>query len=107
MCQFSDGGLMSSKPYISGSRYVLKMSNYKEGPWCDLWDALYWRFLYVHRDIFEHNPRMAPFITYITRMPEEKRAPLIAKAEQYLTSIGACAGVPQFPSGERKPKKHR
>jgi hypothetical protein len=50
---------------------------------------------------------MASFITYITRMPEEKRAPLIAKAEQYLTSIGACAGVPQSPSGERKPKKRR
>ena len=105
MSQFSDGGLMSSKPYISGSRYVLKMSNYTEGPWCDLWDALYWRFLYVHRDIFEHNPRMAPFITYITRMPEEKRGPLIAKAEQYLTSIVACAEVPQFPSDGSKPKK--
>ena len=107
MSQFSDGGLMSSKPYISGSRYLLRMSNYKEGPWCDLWDALYWRFLYVHRDIFEHNPRMAPFITYITRMPEEKRAPLIAKAENYLASIGACSGVVQSPSGERKPKKRR
>jgi deoxyribodipyrimidine photolyase-related protein len=83
------------------------MSNYPEGPWCDLWDALYWRFLYVHRDIFEHNVRMAPFITYITRMESGKRDQLIAKAEQYLTSIGACAGVPQSPSGERKPKKRR
>lgn len=107
MSQFSDGGLMSSKPYISGSRYVLKMSDYQKGPWCDLWDALYWRFLFVHRDIFEHNPRMAPFITYITRMPEEKRALLIAKAEDYLASIGACAGVPQDPSGKRKTRKKR
>jgi deoxyribodipyrimidine photolyase-related protein len=107
MSQFSDGGMMSSKPYISGSRYVLKMSDYREGPWCDLWDALYWRFLFVHRDIFEHNPRMAPFITYITRMPEEKRAPLIRKAEEYLASIGACAGVRQDLSGERKTKKRR
>ena len=107
MSQFSDGGLMSSKPYISGSRYVLKMSDYKEGPWCDLWDALYWRFLYVHRDIFEHNPRMAPFITYITRMESGKRDQLIAKAENYLISIGACSGVPQFPSREMKPKKRR
>jgi deoxyribodipyrimidine photolyase-related protein len=107
MSQYADGGMMSSKPYISGSRYVLKMSNYKEGPWCDLWDALYWRFLYVHRDLFEHNPRMAPFITYITRMPEERRQELIEKAEQYLTSIGACAGVPNSPQGEGKPKKRR
>jgi deoxyribodipyrimidine photolyase-related protein len=107
MSQFADGGMMSSKPYISGSRYILKMGNYPKGPWCDRWDALYWRFLYVHRDQFEHNPRMAPFITYITRMPEEKRQQLIEKAEQYLASIGACSGVPTSPLGEGKPKKRR
>ena len=28
MSQFGDGGLMSTKPYISGSSYILKMSNY-------------------------------------------------------------------------------
>ena len=48
MSQFADGGMMSSKPYISGSRYILKMSDYQKGPWGELWDALYWRFLYVH-----------------------------------------------------------
>ena len=98
MSQFADGGMMSSKPYISGSRYILKMGNYPKGPWCEVWDALYWRFLYVHRDLFEHNPRMAPFITYITRMPEEKRQNLIEKAERYLISIGACALVSHLSS---------
>ena len=98
MSQFADGGMMSSKPYISGSRHILKMGNYPKGPWCEVWDALYWRFLYVHRDLFEHNPRMAPFITYITRMPEEKRQNLIEKAERYLISIGACALVSHLSS---------
>jgi deoxyribodipyrimidine photolyase-related protein len=101
MSQFADGGMISSKPYISGSRYILNMSDYPKGPWCELWDALYWRFLFVHRDLFEHNPRMAPFITYITRMPEEKRKSLIEKAERYLDSIGACAGVPLPKKDER------
>ncbi|OPX66665.1 MAG: Deoxyribodipyrimidine photo-lyase-related protein [Methanoregulaceae archaeon PtaB.Bin056] len=98
MSQFADGGMMSSKPYVSGSRYILRMSNFKKGPWCDLWDALYWRFLYVHRDIFAHNPRMAPFIAYITRMPEERRSALIDRAGVYLASIGACAVTPQLSS---------
>ncbi|PKG31529.1 hypothetical protein [Methanoregula sp.] len=80
---------------------------HKAGPWCDLWDALYWRFLYVHRDIFEHNQRMAPFITYITRMEAGKRDALIAKAETYLSSIGACAGVPLSVPDERKTRKRR
>lgn len=107
MSQFADGGMMSSKPYVSGSRYILRMSNFQKGPWCDLWDALYWRFLYVHRDIFAHNPRMAPFITYITRMDEEKRSVLIDNAEKYLGSIGACAGIPESSSRGDTPKRRR
>ena len=34
MSQFADGGLMSTKPYISGSNYIIKMSDYKKGEWC-------------------------------------------------------------------------
>lgn len=29
MSQFADGGLMATKPYISGSNYLMKMSDYK------------------------------------------------------------------------------
>ena len=30
---FADGGLISSKPYISSSNYIRKMSNYSEDKW--------------------------------------------------------------------------
>ena len=33
------------KPYISGSNYILKMSNYKKGEWCTTWDSLFWNFI--------------------------------------------------------------
>ena len=33
MSQFADGGLMATKPYISGSNYLMKMSDYKKGEW--------------------------------------------------------------------------
>jgi deoxyribodipyrimidine photolyase-related protein len=46
MSQFADGGLMSTKPYISSSNYIMKMSNYKKSDWQEIWDALYWRFIY-------------------------------------------------------------
>lgn len=53
MGQFADGGLMCTKPYISGSNYVLKMSDYKkDGKWTEIWDGLFWRFMHVHRDFF-------------------------------------------------------
>lgn len=59
MSQYADGGLITTKPYISGSAYVLKMSNFGRGPWCEIWDALYWRFVDRHREFFAGNPRMS------------------------------------------------
>lgn len=41
MSQFSDGGLMATKPYISGSNYIMKMSNYSKGEWQNTWDGLF------------------------------------------------------------------
>ncbi|MFN0182017.1 MAG: cryptochrome/photolyase family protein [Gemmatimonadales bacterium] len=62
MSQFADGGLMTTKPYISGSSYVLKMSNFAKGPWCAVWDALYWRFVDRHAEFLSKNPRMAVMV---------------------------------------------
>ncbi len=59
MSQFADGGMMATKPYISGSNYIRKMSSYPGGEWEKGWTALFWRFMAVHRDFFEAQPRMA------------------------------------------------
>ena len=58
MSQYSDGGILTTKPYISSSNYILKMSDYKKGEWCDVWDSLYWNFINKHRSFFETNPRL-------------------------------------------------
>ncbi len=68
MSQHADGGLMTTKPYISGSAYVLKMSNFKRGPWCEIWDGLYWRFIDKHRSFFASNPRMSVMAKQCDRM---------------------------------------
>jgi deoxyribodipyrimidine photolyase-related protein len=68
MSQFADGGLMTTKPYISGSAYILKMSSFKRGPWCEIWDALYWRFIDNHRSFFKSNPRMSVMVAQCDRM---------------------------------------
>ncbi|MFN7915678.1 MAG: cryptochrome/photolyase family protein [Vicinamibacterales bacterium] len=59
MSQYADGGGMTTKPYISASAYVLKMSDFPKGEWCRTWDALYWRFIDRHAAVFEQNPRLA------------------------------------------------
>ena len=49
---FSDGGIFATKPYICGSNYLLKMSDFRKGEWCDVVDGLYWRFIQKHRAFF-------------------------------------------------------
>ena len=73
MSQFSDGGIMSSKPYISGSSYVLKMSNYKKADWCEIWDALFWTFMHRHRDFFSSNPRLGMLLGTYDKMSEDRK----------------------------------
>ena len=41
MVFYSTGGKTSYKPYLSSSKYILRMSNYKKGDWSKVWDVLY------------------------------------------------------------------
>ena len=62
MSLHADVVLMTTKPYISGSNYILKMSNYKKDSWCEIWDALYWDFIDKERVFFKKNPRMSMMV---------------------------------------------
>lgn len=87
MSQFADGGLMATKPYISGSNYLMKMSDYKKGEWQPIWDGLFWRFMHIHRDFFLKNPRLGMLVTSFDKMPVEKQKSHLNNANQYLNSI--------------------
>lgn len=87
MSQFADGGLMSTKPYISGSNYLMKMSDYKKGTWQEIWDGLFWRFMHVHRDFFLQNPRLGMLIRTFDGMESSKRINHLANAEKFLADL--------------------
>ena len=87
MSQFADGGLMSTKPYISGSSYVLKMSNYKKGEWCPIWDSLFWNFINNQRDFFITNPRMRMLVSTYDKMNPEKKETINVTSNNFLKSI--------------------
>lgn len=87
MSQFADGGLMATKPYISGSNYLMKMSNFKKGNWQLIWDGLFWRFMHVHRDFFLSNPRLGMLINTFDKMPIEKRDNHLKAANDYLNEL--------------------
>lgn len=86
MSQFANGGVMATKPYISGSSYVLKMSNYKKGNWCQIWDALFWNFMNKQRNFFLSNPRLGMLIATYDKMSEEKKTTHANVASQWLES---------------------
>ena len=84
MSQFADGGLMSTKPYISGSNYLMKMGHFPKGDWQKTWDALFWRFLNIHRDFFNTNPRLRMLVNSFDKMDASRKNELITRAEKYL-----------------------
>lgn len=87
MSQFADGGLMSTKPYVSGSNYLIKMSNYKKGPWQVVWDGLFWRFMNKQRAFFLSNPRLGMLVRMFDKMPMEKQEQHLSSAETYLNEL--------------------
>ena len=87
MGQFADGGMMSTKPYISGSNYLMKMGDFEKGAWTEVWDGLYWRFIDKHRDFFLKNPRMGVMVKSYDKMDVGKRDRLSAVANQFLEGL--------------------
>ncbi|TAF64687.1 MAG: cryptochrome/photolyase family protein [Cytophagales bacterium] len=87
MSQFADGGLMATKPYISGSNYLLKMSDFQKGQWQNVWDALFWHFMHNNRSFFLANPRLAMLIRQYDKMDINKKATIETEAKRFLERL--------------------
>ncbi|MBC7428806.1 MAG: cryptochrome/photolyase family protein [Bacteriovorax sp.] len=81
MGQFSDGGIFATKPYICGSNYIIKMSDYKKGEWSEEMDALYWSFIDKNREFFNKNPRLSMMVNLFDKMSDEKKKNHLMLAE--------------------------
>jgi deoxyribodipyrimidine photolyase-related protein len=87
MTQFADGGLMTTKPYISGSNYLMKMSDYEKGEWQSIWDGLFWRFMHEHRSFFLKNPRLGMLVGTFDKMNAEKQEAHLNNANLFLKNL--------------------
>lgn len=81
----ADGGFMATKPYVAGSGYISKMSDYcsgcryrpavKTGPQACPFNYLYWAFFDRHAATFERNPRVAMAVrSWRAKSPAEQAA---------------------------------
>ena len=84
MSQFADGGTFATKPYVGGSNYIKKMSNYARGDWEEIWDGLFWRFIDKHQDFFHSNPRTSMLVNTFNRMSVDKQRDHIKNAELFI-----------------------
>ena len=84
MSQYSDGGSMTTKPYISSSNYILSMSHYEKGDWCDAWDGLYWGFVEKNRVMLAKNPRMRMMVQQLDKLQDNRKRIISYRAEDFL-----------------------
>jgi deoxyribodipyrimidine photolyase-related protein len=87
MTQFADCGLMTTKPYISGSNYLMKMSDYEKGEWQPIWDGLFWRFMHEHRTFFLSNPRIGMLVHTFDKMSTDKQKTHLDNANNFLIEL--------------------
>ncbi len=87
MGTYADGGVFSTKPYICGSNYILKMSNYKKDNWCDVMDGLYWSFINNNKSFFSKNPRLNMMVRTLERMNVERKKIIFEKADEFIENV--------------------
>jgi deoxyribodipyrimidine photolyase-related protein len=100
MGQYADGGMMMSRPYISSSAYLEKMSrntlkskkislskekDKDEVSWETIWKGLYYGFLKRHSRLFKNQYSMANSIRYLMKTPEKELH--IKDGEKYISII--------------------
>ena len=89
MGTFADGGIFATKPYICGSNYILKMSDYKKGDWCNTVDGLYWHFVSRHMGVLKNNPRLSFMRKTLENMDPQRKRLIFSCAEDF-TSKHCC-----------------
>lgn len=96
MGTFAVGDVMTTKPYIAGSAYVDRMSDYcatcrfTPGKDCPL-TSLYWAFLARHEGQLAGNQRMLMPLRSLAKRPAEKLAQDAAVFEAWKTRLGRSA----------------
>jgi len=80
MSQYADGGLMATKPYVSGGAYIDRMSDFcgsceynpkvRVGEKACPYTAGYWNFLHRHRTDLQGNFRMAQALHGLDRLKD-------------------------------------
>ncbi|TVQ66124.1 MAG: cryptochrome/photolyase family protein [Balneolaceae bacterium] len=98
MSTYADGGILASKPYVSGGNYIHKMGDYckqcrydvnkKTGPDACPFNYLYWNFVDKQRETFNQSGRVHFMVNmYDNRKSEEEKKAIRASSEIFLKEL--------------------
>ena len=86
MSQWASSAI-TTKPYISSSAYILRMSNYRRVKWSAVWDALYWRKVSRMQELLKKNYRMAAQVAFWEKKSAADKKELLGLAEEFLRKL--------------------
>lgn len=94
---YSDGGIMSTKPYISSGSYINKMSNYcdncfydpkiKIGPRACPFNNLYWNFINDKKENLKNNPRMRMMNATFNKFDDKIKRNHIDSSNEFIKNL--------------------
>ncbi len=97
MSQFADGGIIGTKPYVSGANYISKMSNYctkcyydpkkRHGEKACPFNSLYWNFFLERKDQLYKNQRVSLVYRNLEKMNDFEIQDIQNQANEYLDNI--------------------
>ncbi len=98
MVCFSAGGIMMTRPYFSSSNYIVRMSDFRasdgsvavEGKtyaWTEIWDALYYRFVFTHRRVLKSNYSTARAVANVKKKSRREMMRLVDLADSYCVTL--------------------
>lgn len=97
MATFADGGILASKPYVSGGNYLHKMGNccqqcvydvkQKTGDKACPFNYLYWHFVDVHRSDFQENGRVSLMTQMFDNKEDLEKAQIRQSAQKFIHSL--------------------
>ena len=60
------------------------MMHFKKGPWCDVMDGLYWKFIDRNKKFFLKNPRLSMMVRISDKMNKERKIRIFRAANTFI-----------------------
>lgn len=83
---YADGGLTTTKPYISSSNYILSQTNIKsDGNWNEIWNTLYYYFIY--RNGKKLTGRGKIYLSHWRKKSKKEQQEIIKNGKKYIKQL--------------------